>query len=307
MRNFLSIIFFFTCASSYTQCTCNNATINLQLETARYYTVKQDFKKVDSIVNLLQQNKNFKNLEYQKAFFNIRQHRYNEAKEDFIEYLGKGGDVKLVLNNLKISPNFSTEDSLFFVKNEKSLFLTYLENYDYQLILKLKEWYALDQYFNIWKNDVLENKAEQQALRKRIFQRNLLELRDWVIQNDSQLPQFNEIGYFQKPIILIIMHHTRNDSVDEQNYEFFEKILREEICNRFTYSPSVYVHLIDNMQLVSEENFKQVYGHHINYKENQIYPLKFPDKVDSLRAEIGLLPLAMYAEMQNVSLPENYN
>ena len=257
-------------------------------------------------MHLLQKNKNLKNLHFQKAFFSIKQNKYKNAKKDFIEYLKKGGDLELVLGHLKTSPQFSVEDSLFFVQNEKTFYLDYLADHDYKLIQAIQEWYAIDQYFNIWKNKVLDDRIEQQTIRKIIFQKNLLELKLYVLQNNGQLPQFENIGYFQKPIILMVMHHTRKDSIDEQTFQFFKKILRDEICNRFTYSPNIYVHLIDNMQLVKEDDHKQVYGQHIDFKSRQILPLKYPKTVDSLRAEIGLLPLKLYAESQNVSLPENY-
>src|SRR5690606_37504465 len=136
---------------------------------------------------------------------------------------------------------------------------------------------------------------------------NLLKLKEFVNSNDGKLPQFEQVGFFTKPVVLAIMHHTRKDSIDEKNFQFFEKVLREEICTRFTYVPNTYVHLIDNMQLVMEENYKQVYGEHIDYKKKQIYPLKYPKKVDSLRAAIGLLPLKLHAELSNVSLPNNYD
>jgi hypothetical protein len=297
----------FTCFLSYSQCDCKNAAVNLQLEQVRYYTFIEDFKKVDSIHNILEDNKTSRNLDFQEASLAIMQDKYDEAREGFIKYLNNGGTIGAVLNKLQDSPDFTQRDSLFLVENEKSFFLEYLKNYDYKLILELNELYAVDQYFNIWKNKVLEDRAEQHAIRKKIFRQNLIKLKEFVISNDGKLPQFEQVGFGTKPVILAIMHHTRNDSIDEQNFQFFEEVLRDEICNRFTYIPNTYVHLIDNMQLVFEKDHKQVYGEHINSREKQIYPLKYPAKVDSLRASIGLLPLKLHAEINNVSLPENYS
>lgn len=308
MKNILTMFLFFTTIFSFSQCDCKNAPVNLQFAQIRYYKFKGDIKKVDSIHNLLKEDTSLmKPLDFQEATLAIKHDKYGKAKESFIKYLNSGGTVESVLNQLKESPNFSREDSLFFIKNEKTFFLTFLENHDYEMILHLRDLDAVDQYFNIWKNKVLENRAEQHALRKKIFQKNLLKLKELVEINDGKLPQFEQVGFFTKPVILAIMHHTRNDSIDEQNFQFFERVLREEICDRFTYIPNTYVHLIDNMQLVMEENYKQVYGEHIDHKKKQIHPLKYPEKVDSLRAAIGLLPLKLYAEMRNVSLPENYH
>lgn len=120
MKHFLTIILFLTTILSYSQCDCKNATVNLQFAQITYYSFKQDFQKVDSIHNILKKNQALKKLDFQEAFLAIKQDQYDKAKEGFVKYLNNGGTIEAVLNNLKESPDFSPEDSLFFVKNEKS-------------------------------------------------------------------------------------------------------------------------------------------------------------------------------------------
>ncbi|MNT54618.1 hypothetical protein D3C72_1917930 [compost metagenome] len=60
------------------------------------------------------------------------------------------------------------------------------------------------------------------------------------------------------------------------------------------------------MQSIMEKGIPQVYGHFRDYKTKKIHLLKYPEKVDSLRASIGLGSLKEYAKEKGFLLPDNY-
>lgn len=308
MRLFISCLLFSLIQHSSAQ--CRNAQYYYQLNLAKYHSFKGEYKKALKIYKYTEATGGFHNLDYRIASVYYNLGKNEKGLFHLEEYLRKGGDIKLVMRNRKkiFNNRITKQDSSFLVLKKYEYQSMYFSKIDVSLYNLVQRWYHTDQYFSIWQNDLLGNKKEQHKIRQKIFQNNLTELREFIVKdNKGLIPQFSQLGYYLKPLSLMFIHHTRKDSIDEVNHKFFKHLLKEEVCTRFTYSPVSYVQLIDNMQRVWEEGEPQVYGHYINHKIKQIYPLKFPGKVDSLRAEIGLLPLKIYAEMKNVKLPENYN
>lgn len=199
----------------------------------------------------------------------------------------------------------SKKDSISLVQKAPKLRGKFFSKIDYDLYQKVYYWYNPDQYFA--KENVWGGRKEQHPIRKSIFKNNLSALREYIEkENKGHMPQSSQLKNALIPIKVMLLHHTREDSIDTVNYNFFEKKLKEEICTGNSYSPVNYAQFVDNMQLIMERGEKQVYGYFINWKTKQIYPLKHPEKVDSLRASIGLIDLKSYAKMRNVKLPENY-
>ncbi|MDL2141415.1 hypothetical protein QQY79_02695 [Flavobacterium tructae] len=193
----------------------------------------------------------------------------------------------------KIKKRYNKYRSVFYRTYNEDLFnyVTYLVN--------------TDQY--LAKENFYGGRKEQHKIREKVFQKNLTNLRGYIIvKNKGILPQYNQIGNLTTAVTLMLIHHTSNDSIDGVNYRFFEPLIKEEVLLRKTYSPYTYIQFIDNMVNVKECGDKQVYGHYRDYKTKKIYPLMFPNKVDSLRASIGLSPLKDYAIKHGFGLPENY-
>jgi hypothetical protein len=198
------------------------------------------------------------------------------------------------------------EQDLIRIKAEyKQLRQQFYGTFDEKMYNEIKYRYHADQYLS--SENFYGGRKAQHPIRLKIFQNNLTNLRTYIIQNNnSQLPQYNQVGNATRDISVMLLHHTRLDSVDEVNYAFFEKVLKEEVRSRKSYSPYNYIQFVDNMQLVIEEGKLQVYGHHRNFKTNKICELKYPEEVDRLRAEIGLRPLKEYARINGFTLPDNY-
>lgn len=225
----------------------------------------------------------------------------NKLGYDFlIQAIKEGSNIELI--DLTFIPN---SDYQLISKDFEKLKAFYYSNRNNEMCEFIKYLYNTDQYFA--KEDFYGGRRAQHPIRQKIFQNNLTKLREYIIEkNNSILPQKEQIGGITRDVVVMLMHHTRLDSIDEVNHEFFEPILKQEVLYRKSYSPFTYVQFVDNMQLVMEENRLQVYGHFRNFKTNKICDLKYPEKVDLLRAEIGLQPLKEYALKNGFLLPDNY-
>jgi hypothetical protein len=181
----------------------------------------------------------------------------------------------------------------------------FYKTYDEEMYNKILYLVNADQY--LAREDFYGGREQQYPIRIKVFQNNLTQLRYYLIsKNNGRLPHCNQIGNLTTAISLMFIHRTCNDSIDDVNYRFFEPLLREEICTGKTYSPYAYLQLVDNMQSIMEKGLPQVYGHFRDYKTKKIHLLKYPEKVDSLRVSIGLMPLKEYAKEKGFLLPDNY-
>lgn len=298
------ILFLLLPASIFSQSKCKNQNLYFSENEANYEsTVNKNYKKaIEQYTSILKQY-NVDYLDYSIAKLYLKL----ENKKKAIQFLEKALTNGYDINDFdkEIYSSLSKKDSLTLIKKAPELRGTFFGKIDYNLYQKVYYWYNPDQYFakeNIW-----GGRSAQHPIRKQIFKNNLSALREYVEkENNRLLPQSSQLGLELMPIKVMLLHHTREDSIDTVNYDFFERKLREELCSGTSYGPTNYAQFVDNMQLVVDKGEKQIYGYHINWKTKQIYPLKYPEKVDSLRASIGLIDLKRYAKIKNVKLPENY-
>lgn len=285
---------------------CNNRSMNLLKEKLNYtdWTNESKLNKI----KLLKQILNYGYMSYlddlSVAYYKIGNNRKG------LKYLEKamkhGYTLKQVFNNKELAELMPQKDSIYLTSHEKEIQGYFFSKVDLELYNLSKKWFYNDQLMNIFNNKFIEDSI-QHNIRQKIFTKNLTELREWVeSKNKGILPQFSQLGYQLKPIYLMIIHHTRKDSIDSLNYNYFKNKLYDEVCNHTTYSPYTYTQIVDNMQLIWEEGHKQLYGQNIDYKNKTIFPLINYKLVDSLRNDIGLAPLIMYAKKNNLTLPKEY-
>lgn len=266
-----------------------------QINLANYEAdVNQDYEKAISILEEIKSSK----IREQSVYWGLANYSYKTKRQNKgYKYLKKYVEISGVSLDELFAFNFSIpkKDSLKIKNNYSRWHKNFMKNSDLSLYNQLMYYHHADQYFATQK--ILTDKKSQFHIREKIFQNNLTELRKTVFHNRG-LPQASELGrYGSTPITLILLHHRRNDSIDQANYQFFEKSLRKEICEGNTYSPSLYARFVDNMEQVCSEDKPQLYGQFVDFrlKEKKTLPLKHPKEVDSLRKNIGLLPLDMFA------------
>lgn len=292
LKFFLFIVATSTTNKIYSQ--SSNIDYYLQLDKAK--TNQEKLK-----ISLEMHKANFLGLEIKIAnyYYSLKK---NKSGFKFLKRAIKNGetlDREYVIASL---PNY---DLIRIKKIYSKLRAKFYLKFNEEMYQEIKYLYNADQY--LAKEKFYGGRREQHPIRKKIFQNNLTKLKDYIINhNDGKLPQYNQIGNLTTDIAVMLLHHTRLDSIDEANYAFFESLLKEEVLYRKTYTPYTYIQFVDNMQQVMEEGKLQIYGHFRNFKTNRICPLKYPEKVDSLRAVIGLEPLKEYARKKGFLLPENY-
>lgn len=280
------------CSSAHSQ----NTNVELHLEYEKASTPKE---KLTAAVAMEKNGFINKYITISKAYYEINQNKLA------YKYLQKAIETGETLDR-EYAVAFIPSRDLERIKVEyPKLRSIFYQTFDEELYNLVNYLYSADQY--LARENFYGGRKTQHPIRKKVFQNNLTLLRNHIIQNNTnQLPQRSEIGNLTREVVLIMMHHTRLDSIDEVNYNFFEPLLKEEVLIRKSYSPYTYIQFVDNMQLVVEEGKLQVYGHFRNYKTNKIFELKFPEKVDELRAEIGLQSLKEYAKKNDFILPDNY-
>jgi hypothetical protein len=291
MKNMLLLFLLFKCFLCYPQ--CKNS---------------EDYFKLDNSINESEKLNIYINM-YKKGVQNIYtdivQCAYYLKKNKIgYKFLKKAIKTGSVLEGDFI--NYIPFKTLLKVKKKYSKWRTcFFKNYNEEMYKKILYFLNTDQYLT--RENFYGGRKAQHPIRVKVFQNNLTELRSYLISNNkSKLPNKKQIGHLTNAIALLMIHHTSQDSIDEVNYNFFEPLLKEEICNGKTYSPYTYIQLVDNMQLVMEKGVLQVYGHFRDFKTKKIHPLKYPEKVDSLRAAIGLQSLKEYARKNSFLLPDNY-
>lgn len=301
------MILFFCCLIQigYAQCP-NKEKFRLIYQAEYKLDVNKNYKGALELYNLAEYKYNTNMVNFGKMEIYSRLNKRRLFRKIFVKEMKNGNSFETIYNNLENKHiRISTKDSIYLSKKEADARGIYYTKADVHLLEKINYWYNTDQYFA--KENFDGGRKNQHITRSKIFQNNLAQLKKYIEEeNNGILPQYNQIGSKKLPIIVMLLHHTRLNHIDTLNYNFFEKKLKEEVCLRDTYSPITYIQFVDNMQLVMESGEKQIYGHYIDWKKKQIYPLKYPDKVNSLRAELGLLSIEEYAEMKNVKLPENY-
>lgn len=298
----LFILFIFIKTSSQQKC-INDKRYLLENEASYEYEVNKNYQKAIDNYLIISKKYNVEDFNYTIAKLYFKLNKKKKGIQFLEKALINGSDITDF--DKESYTYLSKKDSLILIQKTPKLRGKFFSKIDFYLYQKVYYWYNPDQYFakeNIW-----GGRKEQHPIRKNIFKNNLTALREYVQkENKGRMPQASQLGSAMMPIKVMLIHHTREDSIDTVNYNFFEKKLREEICSGNSYSPVNYAQFVDNMQLIVDKGEKQIYGYFINWKTKQIYPLKYPEKVDSLRASIGLIDLKSYAKIRNVKLPENY-
>jgi hypothetical protein len=272
----------------------SNANIYLQYEQS-----KSVEEKLTTILQMCEHGFKNKYITVSSLYYQL-----NKKKEGYI-YLKKAISTGETLDRNYVLASIPEEDLVKIKKEYTDLRAKFYMSFNEEAYNLIKYMYNTDQY--LASENFYGGRKEQHPIRRKVFQNNLTILREYLLaENKNSLPQYSEVGNLTRDVTLIMMHHTRTDPIDSLNFNFFEPILKEEVLHRQSYSPYTYVQFVDNMQLVVEEGMPQVYGHFRNYKTNKIFDLKYPEKVDILRAEIGLQPLKEYAVKNGFTLPDNY-
>jgi len=303
MKYLIIFIFFIFIKASCQQKCINDKRYLLENEASYEFEVNKNYQKALDNYLIILKNYPVDYLDYTiaKLYFKLNK------KQKGIQFLEKalinGSDITDF--DKETYSYLSKKDSLSLLQKAPKLRGKFFSKIDYDLYQKVYYLYNPDQYFA--KENVWGGRKEQHPIRKSIFKNNLSALREYIEkENKGHMPQSSQLKNALMPIKVMLLHHSREDSIDTVNYNFFEKKLKEEICTGNSYGPVNYAQFVDNMQLIVDKGEKQVYGYFINWKTKQIYPLKYPEKVDSLRASIGLIDLKSYAKIKNVKLPENY-
>ena len=288
------LVLLFISFNAISYCQSSNIELYLQLENATTTS-----EKLNIVLKMEQAG-------FESKYSTICNYYYALGEnEKAFTYLIKAIETGETLDREYVIASVPEQDLINIKRQYKQLRQVFYGTFDEKMYNEIKYMYYADQYLS--SENFYGGRKAQHPIRLKVFQNNLTNLRKYIIQNNqSQLPQYNQVGNATRDISVMLLHHTRLDSIDEVNYAFFEKILKDEVIFRKSYTPYNYIQFVDNMQLVIEEGKPQLYGHHRNFKTNKICELKYPEKVDSLRAEIGVRPLKEYARLNGFALPDNY-
>jgi hypothetical protein len=285
--------FFFTLLSVMSFSQCKNADSNLKLDLAR--------TDAENLKACLELNKmGMENIDITIVLYAYKTKNYTLG-DTFLEKAIKTGatlegdflDYILPETFVKVRSKYAEWRSNFF------------KHYNEEMYNKIKYLTNAERYLS--SENVYSDSEIQNSIRVKVVQNNMNELRLYLISNNKgKLPTYEQIGDLTKEVALLFLNHVRQDQADDVNYNFFEPLLKEEICSGKTYSPYTYIQFVDNGMLIIGKGEPQIYGHFRDFKTNKICLLKYPEKVDKLRASIGLQPLKEYVKMRGYTLPDNY-
>lgn len=144
-------------------------------------------------------------------------------------------------------------------------------------------------------------KKKDQEVRKGKF--NIEEMQRVDSLNINRLIEINKRYGWQKNQWLLLWHHRGTHSEDNYIWNYFRPLINQKIKNG-TLRKGYWVRWKDEKSMFGEDAM-QIYGMYWhNYDQ---FPIKNIEKVDSLRATVGLPPLAYIGKVYNVELPKEYD
>jgi hypothetical protein len=291
--NKLYLLLFFMLQSLLSFSQCKNASNYLKLDLAR-----TDAENLEACLGLNKMGMENINMAIVMYAYKTKNYTLGDA------YLEKAIKTGATLEGGFL--NYILPETLVKVRGQYAEWRSnFFKQYNEEMYNEIKYLTDADQYFS--NENVCGTTEIKNEIGIKILQNNLNELRLYLTSNNKgKLPTYEQIGDLLGQVSLLFLNHVRQDQIDEINYNFFEPLLKEEICSGKTYSPYTYIQFVDNMMLVMGKGEPQVYGHFRDFKTNKICLLKYPEKVDKLRASIGLQPLKEYAKQRGFTLPDNY-
>ena len=128
-----------------------------------------------------------------------------------------------------------------------------------------------------------------------------------VIINKIGFPDRNKVGNDGADAVFILLMHTLNSGVNQQENSELIFPLMEKAVKEGNFTPYNYAILVDRQKGINKE--KQVFGTYWEIKGNKriITPIENINSVNRRRTEIGLPNLSYSSKKIGLVLPENYS
>lgn len=235
-----------------------------------------------------------------KASYQLHSEKNNT---DYINRMSINGwhyeDILYYLKSDSITLSNKILDEL--VLNRDSLRRIYYNSINLDVAFRLQELGAIDQACRSYNKGIPDTMVW--ARQEKIDNNNLQDF--YAICEQYGWPTPKLVGRQAYIPFLLLWHHRGSENIDSVLNQFgpyIDKAIQNE-----EEEPWIYAWFKDFKQ--SQTDSTSIFGlmSYVNQQgQTQIYPLKYPNKVDSIRASVGLLPL-YFKESNSTILPENYS
>lgn len=267
---------------------------------------KSDFEKYDAFVWSAMLY--FKDKEYQHSLDNFQEAFKIIPDENVSDYFYASASA-LNLNQDKVAKELII--SAIEKTNASESYFDRFEEFnpfrEKLLFSEVKSNYAnhQDNFYNGLKNPEIYKEVEVLIQRDQEVRTNgssVEEMQQIDSLNITRLIEINKEYGWQKNQWLLLWHHRRIHWEDNYVWNYFRPLINKKIQDG-ELRKEYWARYEDEKSMFSEEKV-QVYGMYWhNYDQ---FPIKNIENVDSLRATVGLPPLAYLKKVYNVVLPNEY-